>query len=141
MHEFFDLTVVLGLYFFISGRFQCCTIRLDRLFDVINQAEVIYTPDEYMRTAFDYDSAITTTADTVPEGGFSAASGALEVAALIVAPNVANGLVASDATQMFGPGQVPGVFGSQLDYRIFHDCIILKNKRKGVYAITVPGSS
>ncbi|MDY5678826.1 MAG: hypothetical protein SPF21_02610 [Candidatus Methanomethylophilaceae archaeon] len=114
--------------------------RLDTGVDVINQAEVIYTPDEYMRTAFDYESAITTNADTVPDGGFKPSSGALEVAALIVAPNVANGLVASDATQMFGPGQVPGVFGSQLDYRIFHDCFILKNKRKGVYAITVPGS-
>ena len=115
--------------------------RLDTGVDVINQAEVIYTPSEYMKTAFDYESAITTTADTVPEGGFKPSSGALDVAALIVAPGVANGLVASDATQMFGPGQVPGVFGSQLDYRIFHDCIIMKNKRKGVYAITVPGSS
>lgn len=115
--------------------------RLDTGVDMINQAEIIYTPSDYMKTAFTYADAITTTAGTTPDGGFTPASGALDVAALVVAPNVANGLVATEASQIFPMGTVPGVIGSQIDYRIFHDCLILKNKRPGLYAITVPATS
>lgn len=119
--------------------------RLDTGVDMINQAEIIYTPADYMKTAFTLNSAISSTAPSsatdVPDGGFTPASGALDVAALIVAPNVANGLVASEAKQIFPEGTVPGVFGSQIDYRIFHDCIILENKKTGVYAVTVPASA
>lgn len=115
--------------------------RLDTGVDMINQAEIIYTPSDYMKTAFTYADAITTTAGTTPDGGFTPASGALDVAALVVAPNVANGLVATEASQIFPMGTVPGVIGSQIDYRIFHDCLILKNKMPGLYAITVPATS
>lgn len=119
--------------------------KLDTGTDMINQAEIIYTPAEYMKTAIDLNSAVSSTAPTsasdVQDGGFSASTSALDVAALIVAPGVANGLVASEAKQIFPEGTVPGVFGSQIDYRIFHDCIILENKKKGVYAITVPKGS
>lgn len=112
--------------------------RLDTGVDMINQAEIIYTPSDYMKTEFTYADAITSTAGSTPDGGFSPATGAKDVAALIVAPNVANGLVATEASQIFPMGTVPGVIGSQIDYRIFHDCLILKNKRPGLYAITVP---
>lgn len=112
--------------------------RLDTGVEMINQAEIIYTPSDYMKTAFTYADAITSTAGSVPEGGFAPATDAKDVAALIVAPDVANGLVATEASQIFPMGSVPGVIGSQIDYRIFHDCLILKNKRPGVYAITVP---
>lgn len=115
--------------------------RLDTGVDMINQAEIIYTPSDYMKTAFTYADAITSTTGTAPDGGFTPASGALDVAALVVAPNVANGLVATEASQIFPMGTVPGVIGSQIDYRIFHDCLILKNKRPGLYAITVPATS
>lgn len=115
--------------------------RLDTGVDMINQAEIIYTPSDYMKTAFTYADAVTSTVGTVPDGGFSPATGALDVAALVVAPNVANGLVATEASQIFPMGTVPGVIGSQIDYRIFHDCLILKNKRPGLYAITVPATS
>lgn len=114
--------------------------RLDTGVDMINQAEIIYTPSDYMKTAFTYADAVTTTAGTTPDGGFTPATGALDVAALVVAPNVANGLVATEASQIFPMGTVPGVIGSQIDYRIFHDCLILKNKRPGIYAITVPAT-
>lgn len=115
--------------------------RLDTGVDMINQAEIIYTPSDYMKTAFTYADAVTSTTGTVPDGGFTPATGALDVAALVVAPNVANGLVATEASQIFPMGTVPGVIGSQIDYRIFHDCLILKNKRSGLYAITVPATS
>lgn len=119
--------------------------KLDTGVEMINQGEVIYTPEDYMWSEFTYASAIAQTepSDTVPvpAGGFEPASGAKEIAALIVAPGVANGLIASEATQIFPAGTVPGVFGSQVDYRIFHDCVVLKNKIPGLYAITVPTSS
>lgn len=118
--------------------------RLDTGVDMINLAEVIYTPEDYMYSAFDYASAISQvepdSSTAVPAGGFSPSSTAKEVAALIVAPNVANGLIASEAQQIFPMGTVPGIFGSQIDYRLYHDCLILKNKRPGVYAITVPSA-
>ena len=118
---------------------------LDTGVHIINQAEVIETPADYMWSKFDYDSAVSSTeptdADDVPPGGFSKASDAKEIAALIVAPGVANGMIVSEAQQIFPKGTVPGIFGSWLDYQIFHDCLILKNKQKGVYAITVPASA
>lgn len=115
--------------------------RLDTGVDMINQAEIIYTPSDYMKTEFTYADAITSTAGSTPDGGFTPATGAKDVAALIVAPGVANGLVATEASQVFPMGTVPGVIGSQIDYRIFHDCIILKNKKPGLYAITIPATT
>lgn len=119
--------------------------RLDTGVDMINQAEVIYTPSDYMKSEFTFNSGISSSspssASDVPDGGFSAASSAVDVAALIVAPNTANALVATEAKQIFAQGTVPGVFGSQVDYRVYHDCLILKNKIPGVYAITVPKST
>lgn len=119
--------------------------RLDTGVDMINRAEVIYTPASYMKTAFTYNNAITSNAPStsadVPDGGFTPDTNALDVAALIVAPGVANGLVASETAQIFGEGQVPGVIGSWIDYRIYHDCFILKNRVAGLYALTVPKGS
>lgn len=119
--------------------------KLDTGVDMINDAEIIWTPSDYMYSAYDYASGISdqepATAADVPTGGFSPKDDASEVAVLIVAQGVANGLVASEASQIFAPGTVPGIINSTwLDYRIYHDCLIMKNKVGGLYALTAPSS-
>lgn len=119
--------------------------KLDTGVDMINQAEIIWTPEEYMYSKFEYHKAVTSaepaTAADVPKGGTAPAENAKEIAVMVVAPGVANGLVASETSQIFAPGTVPGIINSTwIDYRVFHDCLIMKNKVGGIYTLTVPSA-
>ena len=106
---------------------QSAVRRLDNGVEVINGAEVIETPPEYMSTAL-----------TLGTGSFTPSGDT--VVALAVAPGVANGLVAHNVSNIFPPGIAQGVDGSIVEYRVFHDCLVMQNKIPGIYALTLKTS-
>ena len=56
------------------------------------------------------------------------------------APNCAHGVVAHNIQKIIPPELNQTADGTKLAFRVYHDCIVPKNKVPGIYALTVPKS-
>lgn len=104
----------------------------------INDNPVTYVPSARMYTALEIKDG---TAGTMEGSGFAPASGAQEVVALFTAPDTAQGIVAHNVQKVIPPAINQDADGTKLAFRVYHDCIVPKNKIPGVYAIIAPSGA
>ena len=100
----------------------------------INDNPVTYVPSARMYSAFDFKAGTTSPTDS----GFAKNASAVEVVALLTAPDTAQGIVAHQVTKIIPPELVQNADGSLINFRVYHDCLVPKNKIPGIYAILAP---
>lgn len=84
-------------------------------------------------------SSVKTRPGTTPaDSGFVPSPDAQEVVALLTAPYTAQGIVAHQVAKIYT--DVPDIDGSLVNFHVYHDCIVPKNKIPGCYAILKPSS-
>lgn len=103
----------------------------------INDNPVTYVPSSRMYSAFDLKAG---TAGTMDGAGFAPNVSAQEIVAIFTAPNCAHGVVAHNIQKIIPPELNQTADGTKLAFRVYHDCIVPKNKMSGIYALTVPKS-
>jgi len=59
---------------------------------------------------------------------------------LLVQPTSVVSVIKHNPATYFAEKTIPGFDGSEIDYRMYHDCFVLANRNKGVYAQVVTGS-
>ena len=101
----------------------------------INDNPVTYVPSARMYSAI---NVLPGTAGTMEGAGFEAGESAQEVVALFTAPNTAQGIIAHAVQKVIPPEINQTADGTKLAYRVYHDCIVPKNKVPGIYAILAP---
>lgn len=101
----------------------------------INDNPITYVPSARMYSAFDLKPG---TAGTMEGAGFAPASAAQEVVALFTAPDCAHGVVAHNIQKVIPPALNQSADGTKLAFRVYHDCIVPKNKVPGIYALVAP---
>lgn len=101
----------------------------------INDNPVTYVPSARMFSEFDLKPG---TAGTMEGAGFAPAGTAQEIVALFTAPDCAHGVVAHNIQKVIPPEINQDADGTKLAFRVYHDCIVPKNKVPGIYALVVP---
>lgn len=94
----------------------------------INDNPVTYIPSKRMWSQIDVKDGSST-----ENLGFEPNASAVEVVALLTAPDTAQGIVAHQITDIFPKSE--RIDGSIINFHAYHDCIVLKNKIPGIYAI------
>lgn len=95
----------------------------------INGNPVTYVPSGRMYTAIDLNDGST-------KYGYEKASTGADVIAVITAPNTAQKIVAHEVTSIFTPDVNQLADATKINYRVYYDTIIPKNKKKGLFVIT-----
>lgn len=104
--------------------------RINSKIGSIDGNDVVAVPSARMFSAFDVSATPGVT-------GFSASSGAVGVVALISAPNTAQGIVAHNITNIINASENQTADATRINFRCYHDCIVPKNKKQGLYALTL----
>lgn len=97
--------------------------------EAINGNPVTYVPSGRMYTAIDLNDGST-------KYGYEKASTGADVIAVITAPNTAQKIVAHEVTSIFTPDVNQLADATKINYRVYYDTIIPKNKKKGLFVIT-----
>lgn len=101
----------------------------------INDNPVTYVPSARMYSEFDLKDGV---AGTMEGAGFAPSSDAKEVVAVFSVPGAVQGIVAHNIQKVISPEMNPDADGTKLAFRVYHDCIVPKNKVPGVFAIVAP---
>ena len=101
----------------------------------INDNPVTYVPSARMYSEFDLKDGV---AGTMEGAGFAPSADAKEVVAVFSVPGAVQGIVAHNIQKVISPEMNPDADGTKLAFRVYHDCIVPKNKVPGVYAILAP---
>lgn len=105
---------------------------IDTRINDINDARVQWVPDAYMRSAFGLNDGVTS-GQTV--GGLVDDPSAAEIVMIAVAPNTVQGVVSHTVSKIIPAEGNKDADGSQINYRIYHDAFVQKNKMGGVYVV------
>ena len=102
---------------------------LNNKINAINDCPVTYVPSSRMYSAVDL-------ATGESAYGYTKGTTAVDVVAVLTAPDTAQGIVAHQITNIVPPAINQTADGTRINFRCYHDCIIPVNKAKGIYAIT-----
>lgn len=108
---------------------------LDSTVTEINGCNLVWVPSARMKTAYTYNDGITSGQQT---GGIVADAGAQDINFVIVAPGVAQGVVAVNAEKYITKETNQLKDADALYLRIYHDLIMQKQKYAGAYVHVAP---
>ena len=99
----------------------------------INDNPITYVPSARMHSALNIEDG-----SEIGSASFGPAEGAKDVVAVFTAPGAVQGVVAHNVQKIIPPDQYQKADGSFLAFRVYHDCLVPKNKVPGVYALLAP---
>jgi hypothetical protein len=106
---------------------------------MINGSNVVFVPEARMYAKYTLLDGVT---DGQTLGGITpASSGGFKMSALITAPDTAYNITALNYLQIHNMGSIPGFAGSQVDFELYYDTLVMKNKIPNCYALVVDAES
>lgn len=96
----------------------------------LNGCAIIPVSPERMKSAYTFDAGATTTA-----GGFTAASGAKDVRAIVLPKDSASFVKKVDKFDILDPSQVEDFDAYKINFRMYYDLIVKNSRKNTIYAI------